>query len=98
MEMSSKAFQYSDSEIMIRPIDGSSYSSAAKYLPCVSYRHHHGNNLAVLFNRLNSFLKADRNHFQLQLSYYWIQHISDYPSNTCFLTCMRNINSECDAS
>lgn len=36
MEMSSNAFQHSGSEITIRPINGSSYSSLAKYLPlCV---------------------------------------------------------------
>jgi len=37
MEMSCKAFQHDSSEIMFKPINGSSYSSLAKYLSlCVS--------------------------------------------------------------
>lgn len=85
MEMCSNAFLHSGSEIMLRSINSSSYSSLAKYLPlCVSSSHHHGNNsLDILFNRVNSFLKADKlfpdSDVLLLDSKY-----SDYPSNTCF--------------
>lgn len=60
--MSSNAFQHSGSEIMLRPINGSSYSSLAKYLPlCVSHTAIIMATTVLLFySRVNSFLEADK--------------------------------------